>query len=323
MANKGFALYKRGNDLYILSVAYEYADTRFVGFDDKAEVFKVNKLNDEQKEWLKTHDPKKNDKTKNYIFVKDYYLYRVMFKDFPKGKPYTQLPGGGGVYKETRKFNFVYDLFKNDTILRAIENYGTFNEGYFLIKRLIKEEVEKMLKQVKPAVAFTAVSIEDESEKKKINEVFDSLQEQGMIPENFIRPAFKDGTLDYHMTIKLGELSLGFKKDLNKEVVLNIETVGVSDGAIALGVSGEYFSDNEYQHITLAFKSLPESSKHIQNWKPLEHPFQIKGVIREFTASKRVITRGVFDEANQIQIGNFQAQAVPAGKGSSFPKEEK
>jgi hypothetical protein len=81
-----------------------------------------------------------------------------------------------------------------------------------------------------------------------------------------------------------------------------------------------------FQHITLAFKGYPQYSKDIENWEPLETPFKVKGIIREFTASKKVIKRGVFDtpidEANQIQIGNFQAQAVPVGKGSIFPKEE-
>lgn len=483
MANRGFALYKRGNDLYILSVAYEYADSKFVGFDESGDVFKINKLSDKQKEWLKNHDPKQSEKAKNYIFIGDYFLYRVAFSDFPKGKPYTQLPGGGGVYKETRKYNLIYDVFKNDTILSAIEKYGTFNEGYAIVKNLIKEEVEKIfsvecpeltitsqmkkevdkyktvedllragglsiktldmaafgfnedtiksimpkdlnikwkddynnvvweqnksgknkeqwaseinlskpidvsfskgkfwledghhryyaakilkkplkvnleikenpilklaptlgyddfhrcifkkvkqfkmnensLKQEKPAVGFTAVSIEDESEKEKINKIFDSLREQGKIPESFIRPRFPNGDIDYHMTIKLGELPVGFKKDLDKEVVLNIKTVGISDSAVALGASGEYFSDNEFQHITLAFATLPENSKHIKNWQPLEQPIQVKGVIREFTSRKKLIKRGVFDEANQIQIGNFPDQTVPAGQGSSFPQEE-
>jgi len=487
MTNKGFALYKKGADLYILSVAYEYPDSRFVGFDNTKEVFKVNKLSDEQKDWLKSHDPRQHEKTKNHIFLKDYYLSKVLFQDFPTGKPYTQLPGGGGVYKETRKYNFIYDLFDNETVLRAIDKYGTTNEARNIIKQIIREEIDKLvytkkkntpqsigfqmlekeakkhntseellrsggfstealdlaafgfteesvkslmpkqlsikwkddfenviweiannqkkgisktewakkinlsepidvsfdgrkfyiedghhrycaakilnvplsvnleikanpiaklsdkgydefhreffdkvkeirevkLKQQIPTAAFTAVSIEDESEKKKISDVYDSLKAQGKIPERFFtRPAFKDGTLDYHMTIGLGELPLRFKRDLDKEVVLNIETFGISDDAVALGVSGDYFSDNEFQHITLGFKYAPSDSKLIKNWEPLEHPFTVRGVIREFRANKEVIKRGVFDEANQIEIGNFQAQAPPAGNGSIFPKEK-
>ena len=125
------------------------------------------------------------------------------------------------------------------------------------------------------------------------------------------------------MTIKLGELSLGFKKDLNKKVTLIIDSIGISDSAVALGVSGEYFSFNEFQHITLAFKDMPESSKNIENWKQLKNPFKIIGVIREFSPKKQLIKRGIFDESNQIQVGNFQINGASAGTKTSFPMEKK
>jgi len=340
MANKGYALYQKEGKLYLFTVKYEYIESRFVGFDDFGETFLIRKLNDEQKQWKATHDVKKDEKLKNLIFIGDYYLTRILYKDFPKGKPYTQLPGGGGVYKETRKYNNIYELFKNETFLRALEKYSTFKEGYNIVRDLIREAIgsliftrkinkpevtafemfEDNLKQEKPAVGFTAVSIENEDEKKKISNIFDSLKEQGKIPDNFIRPAFKDGTLDYHMTIKLGELPLSHRKDLDKEVTLNIGTIGISDKAIALGVSGEYFSDNDFQHITLAFYELPQYSKEITDWQPLDHLFNVKGIIREFTTDKKVIKRGVFDEANQIQIGNFPDQVVPAGNARIFPQ---
>ena len=186
--------------------------------------------------------------------------------------------------------------------------------------------LDVVLKQESYQAAFTAVSIEDDAEKKKISDVFDSLKEQGKIPENFTRPQFKDGSLDYHMTIKLGELPNGFKKDLDKEVELNVESVGISNFAVALGVSGDYFSANKYQHITLAFSTTPDSSKDIEDWQSLEHPFKVKGIIREFTSRKKVIKRGVFktpvEEANQNQVGNFQAQAPPMGSGSIFPQQK-
>ncbi len=335
MANKGFALYRRDKDLYLLSVAYEYADTRFVGFDINGEVLKINKLNDKQKEWLKTHDSKQSEKTRDYIFLGDYYVYGAALQGFPSGKPYTQLPGGGGVYKETRKAQNIYELFKNETFLRALEKYGTFNEGRKILRQLIKEEVAKavsakknsnfsgaFLKQEKLNVSFTAVSIEDESEKEKIKRVFEILRNEGAIPEDFIIPSFKDGTLDYHMTILMGELPLKFLPDLNQEVMLNINSIGVSDKAVALGVSGDYFSDGEKQHITLAFKDLPKDSKEIEKWAPLKNSFPVKGIIREFDVNKNILKRGVVGEANQNQIGNFPDQSVPVGNSRIFPKEE-
>ena len=132
---KGFALYKRGGDLYVITVGYEY--DRFVGFDKNADVYLVKKINETQKEWLKIHDVK--ELKKSLIFVdKDYYLEKVLIENMPKGTYYTQLPGGGGVYKETRKCRFVNELFKNETILRAIEKYGIFNEGRVLLKKIME-----------------------------------------------------------------------------------------------------------------------------------------------------------------------------------------
>ena len=189
MANKGYALYQKNGELYLFTVKYEYTESRFVGFDDFGEIFRIRKLNEEQKQWKATHDVRKNEKTKNLIFIGDYYLARVGFSNFPLGKPYTQLPGGGGVYKETRKYTNIYELFKNETFLRALDKYSTFKEGYRTIRNLIREAINKLiytkkmktpsligfsmfedkikLKQEKPSVGFTAVSIEDESEKKR------------------------------------------------------------------------------------------------------------------------------------------------------------
>jgi hypothetical protein len=74
----------------------------------------------------------------------------------------------------------------------------------------------------------------------------------------------------------------------------------------------------------LAFKKFPEDSKYIEKWIPLTKPFKVRGVIREFTAKKEIIKRGVFDETfNRVQIGNFPAEAPPAGNGSMFPYEKK
>lgn len=278
MAHRGFALYKKDGDLYLMSVAYEYPDTRFVGFNNTSDIYKIEK--------------NKNDKNlSNFISIGDYILYKVQFGNFPKGKPYTQLPGGGGVYKETRKYNNVYELFDNFTFLKAVEKYISINESNLFLKKLVSEIA---LKKEIQKISFTAVSIEKESEIRKMNEIVKLLIEKGVIPDTFIRPSFKNGDIDYHMTIKLGELPNTFKTDINKEVVLNVNTIGISEDAIALGVSGNYFSDNEFQHITLAFKDRPESSKSIKNWIKLEKPFAVVGVIREFSKGKEKIKRGVF-----------------------------
>jgi len=323
MVDNGFALYKRDGDLYLMPVAYEYNDTKFVGFQNVGYVYKINKINDKQREWLKHNDPQAHPKAKLCIFFANYYICKVFLKDFPKGKMYTQLPGGGGVYKETRKCNYVEQLFSNSTFLKAVENHGVFNETMQFISKTIKSVLEEtvFLKKCEIKTWFTAVLIEDADEINKINKIFNHLFLKGFIPSDFQRPMFSNGQLDYHMTVKMGELPIMFKRDLNKDVFLNIKTVGISDEAIALGVSGDYFSTNKFQHITIAFKDVPSKSNEIQSWVKLKRPLKISGVLREFDNSKEIIKRGVFDE-NQIQIGNFQSQGASFGKSSFFPKEQ-
>ena len=313
---RGLALYKKDDKMYAFHVKYEYAETRFVGFDETQNAYIIRKLSDEQKEWLKTHNPKDFPKTKNLFFVGDYYASIVMLNEYPKGKPYTQLQGGGGVFKITRNISNVVELLKNPTVIKALEKHGKFNEGYEMVKEIIRESVAGLFEDYKK-VNMTVALIEDEKSITKLDKIYNSLKNKGKIPENFIKPLFKDGRSDYHMTITFGELPLRFKRDVNKEVMLNITSIGISDEAIALGVSGDYFSKNEQQHITLAFKKLPQSSNDIESWVPLKTPFKIKGIIREFDVDKNIILR----EANQIYTGNFQAQApAPAATGSSFPK---
>jgi len=88
----------------------------------------------------------------------------------------------------------------------------------------------------------------------------------------------------YHMTVKLGQLPLGIKMrgDVNKDIELSVETLGISDDAIAFGVKG-YFSKNEIQHITLRFKDVPSASNSIENWIPLASPFSVIGTVKQLT----------------------------------------
>jgi len=145
MPSKGYALYRVEKELFLIPVAYEFADTKFVGFDQSGTVYKIGRLNDVQKIWLKSHDPRNDSKVRDYIFAEDYFAHKVPLSQIPKGKPYTQLPGGGGVYKETRKYNYLPDLFKNETFLNALGRHGDFSEGYNSVKKIVKEAVEDFI----------------------------------------------------------------------------------------------------------------------------------------------------------------------------------
>lgn len=84
------------------------------------------------------------------------------------------------------------------------------------------------------------------------------------------------------MTIKKGELSLSSKLNgiLGSKVDLKINSIGISSEAIAVEVEG-FYSKNDIQHITIAFKNRPHESNNIEKWIPLKNTFKTFGFIRE------------------------------------------
>jgi hypothetical protein len=148
------------------------------------------------------------------------------------------------------------------------------------IRKIIKEEIEGVFNDIYgkkySKVEYTGVVIEGESVDFFENELSKRLIEIGLkIPKDWQRPD------NYHMTITLGELGLGIKLSgiIGAEVTLQVNSIGISDNAIAVGVSG-VFSRNKFQHITLAFKNRAADSNEIVNWVDIS-PFKIKGYIRE------------------------------------------
>ena len=125
----------------------------------------------------------------------------------------------------------------------------------------------------KSQISYTSVVINNV---KDISNLQSLLYSIGGIPNGWKSPQ------DYHMTITLGELPLGLKMrgDIGSEVDLTVNKIGISDNAIAAGVTG-YISKKSHQHITLAFKEFPKDSDDIVNWKKLEQPFIVTGIITE------------------------------------------
>lgn len=147
--------------------------------------------------------------------------------------------------------------------------------------------IRKIIRQVLsesygPEVSYSAVVIEDAAEIQKIQELAEKyVPVQGWrIPYN------------YHMTITQGPIpkSLELRGDLNKEVDLTIDMIGISEKAIAFGTFG-YYSVNDMPHITIAFSkkngALPSDSKTIDNWKPIDKVI-VKGVIREVGLGNKI-----------------------------------
>jgi hypothetical protein len=142
-------------------------------------------------------------------------------------------------------------------------------------------EVRKVIRRtlVENQVQFTGVKIVSQSEISKLESMVQkNMEVLGVeISEGWKMPN------DYHMTVKFGTLPLGMRMrgDVGKTTILQVQTLGVSDAAIALGVSG-YMSRNENQHITLGFETYPSDSNKIKEWTPLPHPFELEGVVYEY-----------------------------------------
>lgn len=139
-------------------------------------------------------------------------------------------------------------------------------------------------------VQYCAVVIEDPVEEQKIKDLAAQY-----VPATGWRIPYH-----YHMTITQGPIpqSLELRGDLNKEVELTINMIGISEKAIAFGTFG-YYSKNDMPHITIAFSkkygAAPADSKEIKNWKPIDK-IKVKGVVREIGFGNKVLNESIEDK---------------------------
>lgn len=182
--------------------------------------------------------------------------------------------------------------------------------------RGVLEETERNIsykKKYANAVSYSAVMFEEASEIQKISELAEKY-----IPNDFIK------SNNYHMTITLGVLpaSLRMRGDLNSKVDITIDSIGISDKAIAFGVYG-YYSTNEIPHITVAFNenASPEDSNHIENWTPIDK-IQVEGIVREVGLGNKILKDNV-EEIKDLN-NNHTTPSIRAYPGipGKFPKPE-
>jgi len=147
------------------------------------------------------------------------------------------------------------------------------------IREIIREEIGHIFNGKKSTnVEYTGVILEGSEIQK-----FESLLSKELMVLGIEAPPEWRKPDNYHMTITSGELSLSVKMSgaIGSPVELTCHSIGVSEDAMAVGVSG-LFSRNEIQHITVLFRSRPSDSNYITNWVEF-NPFTVTGYVREVT----------------------------------------
>jgi predicted kinase len=118
---------------------------------------------------------------------------------------------------------------------------------------------------------FASLVLDDSSKSKLLSSV------SKYIPEGW-------EVIAHHMTINFGKgLPEDLKTDLGKTKSITAREIGISEMAIAVKVDG-YPSDNVIPHITIAINpngGKPVMSNDITDWKPLESPVRLNGVVSE------------------------------------------
>jgi hypothetical protein len=147
-----------------------------------------------------------------------------------------------------------------DKIKSMIDKYKTYNP--ITIEKVINSK--DMGK--KDDVLYSAIVLDEKSHNELINMFSD------IIPEDWKLYA-------HHMTIQFGK-GVENEKDLDKEVILQGNKLGISDKAIAIEVSG-YESKKNIPHITIAISpdGSPKMSNDISDWKKIK-PITLTGVVK-------------------------------------------
>ena len=302
----GLALYSKKGKMYVFEVAYEYADSMYVGFRKKDEPYQGN----------------------FYIIKPEDGIYKIYKMNLsgesrnkaPIGKKYTQLPGGGGGYKATRQYTNPAQMIQNSTVKGILDRFFGIEE----VRKNIRKEVDsvfenQMKKKKKTHIDFVGAMVEQSGEVAKLDNL---VNKHINIPEGWkITP-------DFHMTITKdsGEFELKFgdrKRIIDKDVDLKIVAIGRSDKAIAFKEEGDMWSRKDPKHITVAYLETPRDSDDITEWEYFSSPVIVKSTIRQIDEKKNVIHDIQLDErGSAINIGNFPNSTVPAGKIRAFPQEK-
>ena len=197
-----------------------------------------------------------------------------------------------------------YELSNESFIMKLLQQYGFkpsdwFDEDY--LNALTDEEKNnyRMNESInQPNVEYYGLFIDDVSKRKLMS----------LVPEDAYK-VYCD-----HMTI-------AHKSKFNDEIVEKCESlvgkqfevmathIGVSKDVMAVGVETNCFSFNKIKHITLCTlspKGKPVQSNFITDWRELETPILLNGVVKPF------IVGGLKEQKKYVRQG-----VIPYGDGEA------
>lgn len=129
---------------------------------------------------------------------------------------------------------------------------------------------------------YSAVVL-DEASQLKLEKLAEDIKVNGVRVPMLVRDnGWK--MYNHHMTICMGELPNYLKQYLGTTQKLEATHVGISPMAVAVRVTG-FESKNKIPHVTMAVNikngGKPVMSNDIKEWKALETPIKLSGVVKE------------------------------------------
>ena len=146
-------------------------------------------------------------------------------------------------------------------------------------------------------VEYYGLFIDDMSKRKLMS----------LVPEN----AYK--TYCDHMTIAhrskfTEDIIEKCESIVGKQFIVMATHIGISEDVMAVGVETDCFSFNKIKHITLCTlspKGKPVQSNFITDWRSLEMPILLRGVVKPF-----IVGRGLKEEKKSEQLNEVDADDI-------------
>lgn len=130
-------------------------------------------------------------------------------------------------------------------------------------------------KEKNSKVSYSAIVLDEESKKLLLSS-----------PEikKYLNP--KHEIIAHHMTIKLGSLeNTPYENEEGTRETIIATHIGVSHDGNVVAVKVDGYSANQIPHVTISINrhenAKPKDSNNIKNWKPLQSPIRLTGIVEQ------------------------------------------